>query len=88
MTFSKLPVGSCGSGADPDCNNRDSGDDEYDMILCCPITGEEVITKTFCESILFTYKQQMKVTHGETVMSLRLSMVRISAVSTVAMLCR
>ncbi len=45
MTFFKLPVGSCGSGADPDCDNRDSGDDEYDMILCCPITGEEVITK-------------------------------------------
>ena len=38
-------------------------------------------------SILFTCKQ-MKVTHGETVMSLRLTMVRISAVSTVAMLYR
>ncbi len=41
----------------------------------------------FLLSILFTCKQ-MKVTHGETVMSLRLTMVRISAVSTVAMLCR
>ncbi len=86
MTFFKLPVGSCGSGADPDCDNRDSGNDEYDMILCCPLSGEEVIT-FFLLSILFTCKQ-MKVTHGETVMSLRLTMVRISAVSTVAMLCR
>ncbi len=36
----QVAIGSCGSGRDPDCDNPDSGDDEYDMILCCPIDSK------------------------------------------------
>ncbi len=40
VSFFKIPVGSCGSGSDPDCENPDSDDDEYDMILCCSLSGK------------------------------------------------